>query len=67
MESIAGFSWPGNAEIVGKHSLCPKAASFCNRVLQKAVESAEIHQGWRGEKEQTVQEVLNYLDGWSLT
>jgi hypothetical protein len=40
---------------------------FALRVLQKAVESAEIHQGRRGEKEQTVQEVLNYLDGRSLT
>ena len=44
-----------------------KQPAFAIGVLQKAVESAEIHQGWRGEKEQTVQEVLNYLDGWSLT
>jgi hypothetical protein len=36
-------------------------------VLHKAVETAEIHQGWRGEKEQTVQEVLNYLEGRRLT
>jgi hypothetical protein len=44
-----------------------KQPGFALRVLQTAVESAEIHQGWRGEKEQTVQEVLNYLDGRSLT
>ena len=35
-------------------------------VLEKAVESAEIHQGYRGDQQQTVQEVLNYLDGRSL-
>jgi len=44
-----------------------KQPAFAIGVLQKAVESAEIHQGWRGEKEQTVQQVVNYLDGWSLT
>jgi len=44
-----------------------KQPGFALGMLQKAVESAEIHQGWRGEKEQTVQQVLNYLDGWSLT
>jgi hypothetical protein len=44
-----------------------KQPGFAIGVLQKAVENAEIHQGWRGEKEQTVQEVLNYLDGRSLT
>jgi hypothetical protein len=44
-----------------------KQPSFAIGVLQKAVERAEIHQGRRGEKEQTVQEVLNYLDGRSLT
>jgi hypothetical protein len=44
-----------------------KQPAFAIRVLQKAVEGAEIHQGWRGEKEQTVQEVLTYLDGRSLT
>ena len=27
--------WPSGAEIVGKHSLCPKAASFCNRGAPK--------------------------------
>src|SRR6266542_2187735 len=37
-----------------------KQPAFAIGVLQKAVEGAEIHQGWRGEKEQTVQEVLNY-------
>jgi hypothetical protein len=41
-----------------------KQPAFAIGVLQKAVESAEIHQGWRGKKEQTVQDVLNYLDGW---
>ena len=35
-------------------------------VLQMTVQSAEIHQGYRGDKQQTVQEVLNYLDGRSL-
>lgn len=40
-----------------------KQPAFAIRVLQKAVDRAEIHQGYRGEKEQTVQEVLNYLDG----
>lgn len=40
---------------------------FALKVLRKAVESAEIHQAWRGEKDQTVQEVMNYLDGRSLT
>ncbi len=44
-----------------------KQPAFAIGVLEKAVEGAEIHQGWRGEKEQTVQEVLNYLDGRSLT
>jgi len=43
-----------------------KQPSFAMGMLQKAVESAEIHQGWRGEKEQTVHDVLNYLDGRSL-
>src|SRR5438445_1898429 len=38
---------------------------FALGVLQKAVEGAEIHQGYRGDKQQTVQEVLNYLDGRS--
>jgi hypothetical protein len=36
-------------------------------VLQMAVQSAEIHQGYRGDKQQTVQEVQNYLDGRSLS
>ncbi|SRR6266498_118583 len=44
-----------------------KQPGFALQVLQKAVESAEIHQGYRGEKEQTVQEVMNYLDGRSFT
>jgi hypothetical protein len=44
-----------------------KQPGFALEVLQKAVESAEIHRGWRGEKEQTVRAVLNYLDGRSLT
>ncbi len=44
-----------------------KQPGFALGVLHKAVESAEIHQGWRGEKEQTVRAVLNYLDGRSLT
>src|SRR6266853_5384526 len=39
--------------------------SFALGVLQKAMEGAEIHQGYRGDKQQTVQEVLNYLDGRS--
>lgn len=38
---------------------------FALGVLQKAVEGAEIHQGYRGDKQQTVLEVLNYLDGRS--
>jgi hypothetical protein len=44
-----------------------KQLGFALGVLQKAVETAEIHQGYRGEKEQTVREVLNYLDGRSLS
>jgi len=44
-----------------------KQPGFALEVLQKAVESAEIHQGYRGDKQQTVQEVLNYLDGRSLS
>ena len=40
-----------------------KQPAFAIRLLQKAVERAEIHQGYRGEKEQTVRGVLNYLDG----
>ena len=44
-----------------------KQPAFAIRLLQKAVESAEIHQGCRGEKEQTVKEVQHYLDGRSLT
>lgn len=43
-----------------------KQPVFAIGVLQKALENAEIHQGWRGEKEQTVHEVLNYLDRRSL-
>ncbi len=43
-----------------------KQPRFALGVLQKAVESAEIHQGYRGEKEQIVEEVLNYLDRRSL-
>jgi len=35
---------------------------FALGVLQKAIAAAEVHQGCRGEKEQTVREVLNYLD-----
>lgn len=44
-----------------------KLPGFALGVLLKAVASAEIHQGYRGDKRQTVQEVLNYLDGWSLS
>jgi len=43
-----------------------KQPAFAIGILQTAVEGAEIHQGWRGEKEQTVREVVNYLDGRSL-
>jgi hypothetical protein len=37
-------------------------AGFAMEVLQKAVSKAEIHRGWRGEKEQTAQQILSYLD-----
>jgi hypothetical protein len=44
-----------------------KQPGFALGVLQKVVEGAEIHQGYRGDKQQTVQEVLNYMDGRSLS
>jgi hypothetical protein len=44
-----------------------KQPGFALRVLQRAVESAEIHQGYRGDKQQTVQEVMSYLDGRSVS
>lgn len=44
-----------------------KQPGFALGVLQKAVAGAEVHQGCRGDKEQTVQEILNYLDRRSLS
>ncbi len=44
-----------------------KQPAFALAVLRDAVAGAEVHHGYRGDKAETVQLILSYLDGRSLT
>jgi hypothetical protein len=44
-----------------------KQPAFALAVLRNAVPSAEVHRGYRGDKAETVQRLLNYLDRRSLS